>query len=268
MSKSTTSVIVLVVTLALCGSALADWDAFVIRKSGGDNVSGVAPAINDVTVGGVAAKEFVISLGSRKAAWGTNDVNGATVGQITSLVIDRLDDETRFAAGSGPAVAPYFNIWVTDGAGNYAVIANEPSNPAFQPLYDDGYDLSWADLADKVVKAYENADLSWINNLDTGGDGLTFSDAAGLEIAIPPSATATWAGLGGGAPRVLNPDYDGTNQQYLGFYGFNWVFGDTMSNYVSGDPGYQVANPSAVPEPATMSLLALSGAAIFRRRRG
>jgi hypothetical protein len=38
-------------------------------------------------------------------------------------------------AGSGPAVAPYFNIWITDGLGNYAVVANEPSNPSFQPLF-------------------------------------------------------------------------------------------------------------------------------------
>jgi hypothetical protein len=53
----------------------------------------------------------------------------------------------------------------------------------------------------------------------------------------------------------------------------NWVFGDTLSNYVSGDPGYIVANASvtanAVPEPMTMALFGagLLGLGVTRRRR-
>ncbi|MHC4717324.1 MAG: hypothetical protein ACYS5V_10160 [Planctomycetota bacterium] len=249
--------IILAVVLAVSGSALADWSAFVIRRSSGNNISGTAPQINDVTVGGVAAKEFVIDQSGMKAAYGTNDLNGLTVGQIVRLAIDRLDDPSRFPAGSGPAVAPYFNIWVTDGAGEYAVIANEPSNPAFQPLYSNGYDLSFSDIASKTVKAYENDDKSWITSLDTGNDGLTFQDVASLAIAVP-DPNASWAGLGTGAPRELNMSYDGDNDQYVGVYGFTWVFGDTLSNYMSGDPGYVVADPVAVPAPGAL-LLGMAG---------
>jgi len=238
---------VVLVVLAVSGSALADWSAFVIRKSSSGNV----PQINDVTVDGIAAKKFVVNEGGMKAAYGTNDLNGLTVGQITRLAIDRLDDRSSFKVGSGPYVAPYFNIWVTDGAGNYAVIANEPSNPAFQPLYNDGYDLEFSEIADKVCKVYENNSTPWI--VDTGNDGLTFEDVADLQIGVP-DPNATWDGLGTGAPREL----DTTNGGYLHVYGVNWVFGDTQSNYVSGDPGYVVANPVAVPVPGAL-LLGITG---------
>jgi hypothetical protein len=130
---------VLIVVATVSGLAQAGFESYVIR-----NGASGSPAIlaNNVYVSG--ATEFVISEGNMKAGWGSNDINGATIGEITQLSITRHDNTGRFTAGSGPAVAPYFNIWVTDGLGNYAVVANEPSNPAFQPLFTDNGDGSFS----------------------------------------------------------------------------------------------------------------------------
>ena len=242
---STALVIAVLAAVSLPASA-ASFNPFIIRGSA---------AINDL---GGGQTEFVTDQSGEKAALGSNDINGKTLGSISNIRIDRLDDVSRFTAGSGPAVAPYLNFWITDGT-NYAVVANEPSNPAFQPLYNNGYDLSFADLSDKVAKIYENNDKSWLPN---NGVGLTFADLAAFAI-MPPSVlelTTGWAGLGTGAPREL-----GTNIAY----GVNWVFGDTLSNYVSGDDGYIVANASvsAVPIPAAAWLLASAIGLLGWKRR-
>lgn len=254
--KSLLCAVALAFSLAGAGLASAAFNSFIIR-----NGAGGPPAIlpnNDYQPG---ATEFVIAEGGQKAAMGSSDIDGYTVGDITKLAITRLDDESRFSAGSGPAVAPYFNIWITDGSGKYAVIANEPSNPDFQSLYNNGYDLDWSDISNKVAKVYENNDKSWLPN---NGVGLTFADLAGFTIQAPSVAELTtgWDGLGSGAPREL-----GTNVAF----GFNWVFGDTLSNYVAGMEGFVVIDPAvaAVPEPATLAIVALGalGMTLVRRRR-
>lgn len=235
---------------SLAAPASADFVAFEIRATPTISISG-------------AVTEFIIDSSGDKAALGSNDINGSTIGDITRLSIERLDDPSRFAAGSGPNVAPYFNLWITDGLGNFAVVANEPSNGAFQPLYNDGYDLSFADLSDKVAKIYENTDKSWLPN---SGIGLTFADLADFVIQAPTFQQLTdgWAGLGTGAPRELNTNIA---------YGVNWVFGDTLANYVSGDEGYRVTNArvqaAQVSEPAVLALfsLGLVGVTAANRRK-
>jgi len=229
--------VMLVATPAFAGT----WNAFIIRNA---TTSDHPPTINNL--GG--SMEFILNEGGMKAGWGTSALDGFTLGQIAEISIDRLDDYTRYTAGSGAAVAPYFNIWVTDGSGNYAVVANEPSNAEWQP---GNQQWNITDLTGKTAKAYENTDMvASINgmSMNNGVAGLQFDDIYDLKIQAPTAAElgAGWTGLGSGAPREL-----GTNIAY----GFSWVFGDTQANYVSGDDGYIVANPLVAPVPEPISMI-------------
>lgn len=261
--------------VAFAGTASAGFDTFVIRNGG----SGAAPTIQPYVPVAPAppipgAIEFIIDEGGMKAGWGSDDINGFTIGGIDNLSITRHDDRSRFTAGSGPNVAPYFNLWVTDGT-NYAVVANEPSNPAFHSLFTlngDGsytYNLSFADLSDKAAKIYETPGTgdgtSWVHTAvgKVGASSLTFADLASLIIGPPAPTDYPVPGVGAGAPDEL-----GTNIAR----GFNWVFGDTLSNYVSGDPGYIVSGASAtasvVPVPAAAPLVLLGMSIVgFASRR-
>jgi hypothetical protein len=262
-----------ILSVVVCAAtAQAAFDDYIIRN-GSTTLAPPTIQPNNVYVPG--ATEFIISDGGQKAGWGSNDINGYKIGQISNLGITRYDNTARFAAGSGPAVAPYFNIWVTDGAGNYAVLANEPSNPSFQPLFvtnGDGsksYSLSFADLANEPVKVYEtlngggNSTSTWVHNM-FGNVPLTFGNVASLVIQAPSPGYIANPGnaVGSGAPDEI-----GTNAAL----GFNWIFGDTLTNYVSGAEGYVVGSPvaQAVPEPAALALAGAAALGLFvvRRRR-
>lgn len=205
------------------------WDAFIIRNG---NTTASPPNIVDRPDIGPGAIEIQTWEGGQKAALGTNLLNGATVAQVGELHIDRLDN----VATSGSPWGPYFNIWITDGAGHYAVIANEPSDGAWAA--DRWYSSGWAFLQDKVCKVYDtpgwNTNTSWVHTY-AGATSLVFADVADLVIAAPPAAYILNPAnsVGTGAPREF-----GTNVAY----GYNWMFGDTATNYVSGGNGFIVDN--------------------------
>jgi hypothetical protein len=251
IGKGTLAVLTIGLTV-VAQVAHAGFDSFVIRGT---------PTVTEPVAG---QYEFVIAASGQKGGLGSNDMNGLALSSLQSITITRLDDVTRFTAGSGPAVGPYLNFWITDGLGRFAVVANEPSNPAFQPLFvNKTYDLSFADLSNQAAKIFEVTDRSWLPN---AGVGLTFADLGSFVVQAPTVAqlTAGWAGLGSGAPRKL-----GTNEAY----GANWVFGDTLSNYVSGDPGYIVDNATlqaggSVPDVgSTAGLMAIAFATVVALRR-
>ncbi|WP_168215696.1 PEP-CTERM sorting domain-containing protein [Roseimaritima ulvae] len=242
-------------TCLMLESASAGFTLFHIRN-GNPGGTGAAPVTSSDGLGGYS---IAITTGGQKVGLGSSDMDGKKLKSIDRLSITRSDTYTGPSAGA--AVAPYLNFWITDGT-NFAVVANEPSNAAFQPLFNNGYDLSFSDLADKTAKIFENDNTAWLPN---GGVGLTFADLADFTVQAPTASQlgTGWAGLGTGAPRELV-----TNQAY----GVNWVFGDTLNNYVPGVSGaYSVSNPSVstVPEPSSM-LIACCGlfaAGVHTRRR-
>jgi hypothetical protein len=202
--------------------------------------------------------EFVTDVGGEKAALGTNLINGASIGQITQLKITRTDGNVA----GGSAYAPYMNFWVKDANGKYAILANEPSNPEWPGQSE--WDTTGAILATKTVKVFE-AEAGFVLPSGYVAGTSTFAAFADYVISAPSSPVG-----GPGAPNDLVTGVS---------YGFNWVFGDTLSNYVSGtNPGYLVMDPIAtasnnvavVPLPIAawggMALMGLIG--VKRLRRG
>ncbi|HRH26180.1 MAG TPA: PEP-CTERM sorting domain-containing protein [Candidatus Paceibacterota bacterium] len=241
-------------------AAPAGWDAFVIRNA---NSGGTPPTIVENYGGDPNAVQVIENLVGQKAALGTNLISGSTIGQIDTLSIVRNDDYSRFTAGSGPNVAPYMNFWVKDLLGNYAVLANEPSNPEWAG--PQKWNTTGANLASKTVKVFEKHPLFVMPpGITLGAGGLTngtFADFAGYTIEAPSAVyLAAGNGTGSGAPDEL-----GTNLAY----GFNWVLGDTGGNYLSDTNGFILSNPvaSVVPEPATLSLIGSASLLLTRRRR-
>lgn len=80
--KKLTTLLALMIVLS-CNHVLAGWNTFVIRNSGG----GVSPTIQDRTVGGIDGKEFIISAGGMKAAWGTSNLDGKKLQDIVKLAV-------------------------------------------------------------------------------------------------------------------------------------------------------------------------------------
>jgi hypothetical protein len=230
-----TVVTLIIVTSSVANAAL--WETYVIRNS---SVGDIAPTISDVS----DSKLFQITLGGQKAGWGTNLMNGMKVGDIQSVSI------TRDSSVSG--WGPYMNIWITDGSGGYAVIANEPSHTA-EWAPGTAYDTTWNILKNATVWVYENEPAagfilpngvtSYANNpvpAGTVSPSFTFDDFANYTIATP---STHWGGTG--APDdLLASSYTA--------YGFNWIFGDTQSNYLGG---YLVSDPTLVPVPVPAAVI-------------
>lgn len=248
MKRGMTAVASIATILSMGSMTLASevpgWNAFVIRNAGS-----TSPSITDDAGGG---KLFQITLGGQKAGWGTNSMNGQTIGDIATIGITRENG----TAGWGP----YMNIWVTDGYGGYAVLSNEPSHTA-EWAGSSAYNTTWDVLQNATTWVYEVSSTAGFrlpngttitSNLGAGSSPRhTFSEFAGYTIAAPSSH---WGGTG--AP-------DDFNASAYTAYGVNWVFGDTQSNYLGG---YLVSNPFVTPEPASLTLLALGGMALLRRR--
>ncbi|QDU35131.1 hypothetical protein KS4_32110 [Poriferisphaera corsica] len=247
-SKLFTSLFVAAAAFSATTAYAMDFDAFVIRNANG---TGDVPAITENATGDGAKCET--PLGGQKVGYGTSHFDGQTFGSIGSVSFDWVAQPGETVA---PSIIPYVNVWVTDGAGNYAVISTENDYrgsdwstwsqfKVFETDMDNAGDLDWllgGNAANRSSQYLQKSDGlgGWVN--------VTGADLAGLIIADPGTYPAP---IGTGAPK------NGT--------GFNIIWGDTATNY-AGIYEYENLVVTEVPEPASLALLGLGGLALLRRR--
>ena len=265
--KNSTKFVLSMSALALMAAeaATAGFTGYVIRPASG----GVNPTI---TTSG-ANTTFGVPSPSQKAGFGSNDVNGMTVGQISNIQFT-LNSATASGGTTAPVILPYVNIWAQDAvSGNYFVIyfgldafvtntgGVKSVNVGTSQMASVTFGVSETSAAFQGVA---NAG-SWLATaLGTPGSGTSYTMAqvANFQIVAPPAswvASGNSNGVGGGAPREL-----GTNTTF----GFNWIFGQggSADNGYNGYD-YTVSGASVVPAPGAFALLGVAGLVGGRRRR-
>ncbi len=246
-----------ILAVLLTSSALqASWETFAIRNASGTNNPPTVTenvTASDSTTGWTS---FGITESGQKAGWGTSSMDGQTVGDLQAVSI------TRHSSVDG--WGPYFNIWISDGQGGYATLANEPSHTSEYSNYGEtAYDMTWEGALENATCWVYEVDSSQgfllpngqttYSNLPAGTTNpFTFGDFANYTIEV---STSHWGGSGAA---------DDLNASTYTAYGFNWVFGDTQDNYTDS---YLVKDATVVPEPTTIAILGMGAVGLIRRKR-
>ena len=250
--------------LVSAGIAHAGFTPYVIRQSSG----GVNPTIG--TSG--ANTTFGVPSPSQKAGFGSNDLNGMTVGQISNIQFT-LNSATAYAGTTAPVILPYVNIWAREAvSGNYFVIAFGLDAFVTNTGGVKSVNVGTSQMATVTFGVHEtSAAFQGVANagswLDTAlgapgaGTAYTMAQVANFQIVAPPSSwvvSGNSNGVSGAAPRELGTDTT---------FGFNWIFGQSSSSN-NGYNGYDytVSGASVVPAPGALALLGVAGFASRRRR--
>ena len=264
--KNSTKFVLSMSALALMAAeaATAGFTPYVIRQSAG----GVNPTIG--TSG--ANTTFGVPSPSQKAGWGSNDLNGITVGQISNIQFT-LNSATPVGTTT-PVILPYVNIWAKDAvSGKYFVIAFgldafvtntggvKSVNVGTSQMASVTFGVSETSAAAGGV-AIAGSWLATALGVPGAGTSYTMAQVANFQIVAPPSswvASGNSNGVGGGAPRELGTDTT---------FGFNWIFGQggSADNGYNGYD-YTVSGASVVPAPGALALLGVAGLVGGRRRR-
>ena len=265
--KNSTKFVLSMSALALMAAeaATAGFTPYVIRNAPG----GGAPLI---TTSG-ANTTFGIEYKRQKAGFGSNDVNGITVGQISNIQFT-LNSATAYSGTTAAVILPYVNLWVQDAvSGNYfaiyfgldAFVTNtggvKSVNVGTSQMASVTFGVSETSAAAGGV-AVAGSWLATALGVPGAGTSYTMAQVANFQIVAPPSSwvvSGNTNGVGGAAPRQLGTDTT---------FGFNWIFGQGSSDN-NGYNGYDytVSGVSVVPAPGALALLGVAGLAGGRRRR-
>jgi MYXO-CTERM domain-containing protein len=266
--KNSTKFVLSMSALALMAAeaATAGFTPYVIRNS----ALGVAPTI--ATSG--ANTTFGVPSTSQKAGFGSNDVNGMTIGQISNIQFT-LNSATPVGSTTTPAILPYVNIWVQDAAtSNYFVIYFGLDAFVTNTGGVRSVNVGSLDLASVYVGVSETSAAfqgtansgTWLATAlgapgANSGTSYTMAQVANFQIVAPPSSwvvSGNSNGVSAAAPRQLGTDTT---------FGFNWIFGQgSGANNGYNGYDYTVSGASVVPTPGALALLGIAGFATRRRR--
>lgn len=198
-----------------------DFITFNIRNTNG---AIIAPWDADIVLSENAAGDgytFATPRSGQKVGYGTTFFDGKRINQLESV-------NWTHVSGMNGGIITYLNMWVTDGNGNYAVIASENQYPGTNFLTR----TEW-----KVFEFGPTADLNWLfpagtttagrvnQYLQLSGANVTLAQLADNIVIGDPGFYGV--GVGTGAPR--------------GGFGLNLIWGDTQSNFTQPVIG-QVSN--------------------------
>lgn len=275
---------VAIMIAAIAGNAVAatvtagysDFTEYVIRagSSGGYTTS--------ATHDDVAQTFGITAVGGGKVAIATSAMNGLKVSDWRNFSF------TNSVTGISGGQNVYPNAWITDGAGHYAFLAMHYSVGATQNddqvynamvseggiasvfdviglrAYATGEDVSWIfPGAVKMAKAGSWNTALWKSSNASVYDPVRLSDIGNLFFGSPFTST-TVPGVAAG----LNPEYalTGTGDPQMPAT-FFLMAGDTSGSVQNYNYTLSDLNLTYVPEPASLSLLALGGLAVLRRRK-
>lgn len=191
-----------------------DFNVFYIRNSNSTANKNSAPWDSDIVLSENAAGDgftYGTPRGGQKVGYGTKFFDGYKINSISS---------TNWNLVFGNAgIGPYLNIWVTDGLGNYAVIASEN--------HYKGTDFATR----REWKIFEygpsTSNFNWLFDGGTGGrDGSQYLTLNGVRVTLSQLSDRIKIG----DPGVYPSPNVGTGAPKAG-YGFNLIWGDTQANF-------------------------------------
>ncbi len=249
----------------LVGASAGGNDAFVATfNSSGDQLWArqIGTSVNDVSFSVLASESGHIYI----SGYTKGDLGGANAGE-TDAFLTKLDSsgEEVWSRQIGLYGSDGSRATAVDSLGN-VYISGYSTGRAFLAKFDSAGNEMWWNRLDGgqsrsvAVDAYGNAYMCSDNQHATGVDNtdsfLTKFDPSGLELWSQPLATP-------GEDYAYSVATDGSGGVYISGY----TQGDLAGTNAGIGDAFLIKYESPIPEPATMSLLALGGVALLRRRK-